>query len=110
MTHELILSIISLQRFVHNLYTFANELYLPLLRQHLLVESRVTPDMILPYLQVCLQLCAEAYAPAAEQSSGGGAVEGPDEVVVECPALSNPVFNDIVNEGEIVEKDEDNTE
>jgi hypothetical protein len=34
----------------------------------------------------------------------------PDEVVVECPALSNPVFNDIVNEGEIVEKDEDNTE
>ena len=77
------LSIISLQRFVHNLYTFANELYLPLLRQHLLVESRVTPDMILPYLQVCLQLCAEAYAPAAEQSSGGGAVEGPDEVVVD---------------------------
>lgn len=74
------LSIISLQRFMHNLYTFANELYLPLLRQHLLVESRVTPDMILPYLQVCLQLCAEAYAPGAAE---GGAAEGPDEVVVD---------------------------
>jgi hypothetical protein len=73
------LSIISLQRFMHNLYNFANELYLPLFRQHLLVESRVTPDMILPYLQACLTLCAEAYADPDPRV----AAEGPEEVVVD---------------------------
>jgi hypothetical protein len=50
-------AIISMQGFLHNLYLYANELYLPLFRQHLLVESRVTPDMILPYLHSCLVQC-----------------------------------------------------
>jgi hypothetical protein len=50
-------AIISMQGFLHNLYLYANEIYMPLFRQHLLVESRVTPDMILPYLHSCLVQC-----------------------------------------------------
>lgn len=54
------LAIISMQTFLHNLYLYANDVYLPLFRQHLLVESRVTPDMVLPYLHSCLvQSCEE---------------------------------------------------
>jgi hypothetical protein len=53
------LAIISIQGFIHNLYLYANEVYLPLFRQHLLVESRVTPDLILPYLHSCLTQISE---------------------------------------------------
>jgi hypothetical protein len=60
-------ALMSMQAFLHNLHNFANQVYLPLFRQHLLIESRLTQDLILPYLHSC---CREAQQFSMQHKSG----------------------------------------
>jgi hypothetical protein len=60
-------ALMSMQAFLHNLHNFANQVYLPLFRQHLLIESRLTQDLILPYLHSC---CREAQQFALRHKAG----------------------------------------
>ena len=56
------MALLSVHSFLHNLYLFANQAYLPLYRQHLLLESQLVNNMILPYLSVCLRQASEISA------------------------------------------------
>jgi hypothetical protein len=74
------MAILSVHSFLHNLYLYANQAYLPLYRQHLLLESQLISDLILPYLSICLR---QASTMCDEQNGGPATDEGEEALLVQ---------------------------
>ena len=61
--------------FINNLLQYSNQ-YTAQLRKHLAVETRLVPDLVLPFLQLCVEVLAMQQRAADSAGAGAGATGG----------------------------------